>query len=450
MNAEVRQIKTAAELALAESYATAKARLPGRGSVAAAREAAFRRFETQGLPHRRVEEWKYTDLRALMRDAKPLAGVPDAAARQRGERAGRLFDRIDTKRLVLVNGVFVPALSDLDEEEPGLTIRSMAEALAAGDPLVTAHLGQVVSPNGDVAVALNTAFMGDGAVIRVAKGATVGQPIHLVYAFTDSQPAAVFTRSLVVVEEGARLTLVESHEGPDDIEYQVNTALELVVGDGADVDHVKIGIEGINALHVATFMAAISGHARFSDFIFTTGSAVTRNQLFVRINGEHTTVALRGTNLLNGRQHIDTTLVVDHAVGHGVSRELYKSVLDDDSRAVFQGKIIVQPDARKTDGKMMTRALLLSESAEADAKPELEIFADDVVCGHGATVGALDEDLLFYLEARGIPQKEAEALLVQAFIGEAVEGIEHAGLREVLMEAAIAWLAARGRRCTRR
>jgi Fe-S cluster assembly protein SufD len=172
---------------------------------------------------------------------------------------------------------------------------------------------------------------------------------------------------------------------------------------------------------------------------------VVRNQVFLRFAGEGATATIRGAALIKGRQHVDTTLVVDHALPGGTSRELYKAVLDGESHSVFQGKIIVRPDAQKTDGRMMTQALLLSETAEADNKPELEIFADDVQCGHGATAGALNGDLLFYLMARGIAKAEAEALLIEAFVGEAIEGIEPEGLKDVLMAAAAQWLAARGR-----
>jgi Fe-S cluster assembly protein SufD len=182
---------------------------------------------------------------------------------------------------------------------------------------------------------------------------------------------------------------------------------------------------------------------RIGDFSFASGGAVVRNQIFMRLSGQETNANISGASLLKGRQHIDNTMVVDHTVPHCTSREIFKSVVDDEARAVFQGKIIVHPHAQKTDGKMAANALLLSEAAEADAKPELEIFADDVVCGHGATVGALDEDLLFYLRARGIPQKEAEALLIQAFIGAAVETIANEAVREALMGEAERWLAAR-------
>jgi Fe-S cluster assembly protein SufD len=438
--AELTLMKNAAEQQLAAEWQAAKARLPG---VAPLRAAAFEQFARLGLPHRRVEEWKYTDLRALMRDAKPLASPPDAAAIARAKDAGRALSDGEFRRLVFVDGAFVPELSDLAALDPGLTIASMGDALAKGDALVSARLGKVV-PTDDAAVALNTAFMGDGVVIRVAAGAAVGRPIHLVFTATGDKPAALFTRSLMVVEKGARAMLVESHEGTAGRDYQVNTALELAVADNAHVDHVKITADGDRALHVSSLMAAIGAHARFNTFAFTTGGAVVRNQLFLRFAGEDTVANIRGATLLRGRQHADITLVADHAVANCQSREVFKTVLDDESRGVFQGKIIVRPHAQKTDAKMASHALLLSDNAEADNKPELEIFADDVQCGHGATAGALDDDLLFYLRSRGIPAKEAEALLIQAFIGEAVEGIEHAGLREALMERAQRWLAERG------
>jgi Fe-S cluster assembly protein SufD len=443
MNAEIRQMKSAAEVALAEAYAAARPALPGGGAVAALREDAFKAFDASGLPHRRIEEWKYTDLRALMREAKPLAAPPGAEAKALARAGGKIVSDIETRRLIFADGALVPELSDLSGLEPGLTVRSMATALAQGDPLVTAHLGQVVPGTDDAAVTLNTAFMNDGVVIHVAAGTAVERPLHLVFVASGAPPASIFARSLVVIEKGARVMLVESHEGPAGRDYQVNAALELVVGDEAHVDYVKATVEGSDALHMATLMARIGAHARFNAFTFVSGGAVVRNQLFIRFAGEGTFAGIGGVTLLRGRQHADTTLIADHAAGLGRSRETFKSVLDGQSHGVFQGKIIVRPHAQKTDAKMASHALLLSQEAESANKPELEIFADDVQCGHGATAGALDEDLLFYLRARGLPAKDAESLLVQAFVGEAVEGIEHAGLREVLMEAAAAWLAAR-------
>ena len=438
MNVEVRPIKTAAECALGVNFAAARGNLPGVDAVAALRDEAFRRFETDGLPNRRIEEWKYTDLRALMRDAKPLAPLPDAGAKRRAVERVRCSPRIEARRIVFVDGSFVPELSDLAGLEAGLTIRSMASALAAGDPQVVTRLGQIV-PTPDIAVALNTAFMGDGAVINVAPGVALARPIHLIFVNAGREPAAAFLRSLATIGKGARAMLVESHDGAG--EFQVNTALELEVGDTAHVDHVKI-----TAHRRPACLQPDGGGGRACPLqrvpVHDRG-AVVRNQLFVRFEGDGTIAGIRGASLLKGRQHVDTTLVADHVAQACTSREMFKSVLDGESRSVFQGKIIVRPNAQKTDARMATHALLLSETAEADNKPELEIFADDVQCGHGATSGDLDEDLLFYLRARGIPEKDAQALLIQAFVGEAVEGIEHAGLRDALMAEVAAWLGAR-------
>jgi Fe-S cluster assembly protein SufD len=441
VSAEVAHIKTDAETALADAFNEARSRLPGDGVVAVQRAAAFELFAKEGLPHRRIEEWKYTDLRALMRDAKPLASPPDAAAKARAKSAGALLGDVETRRLVFVDGAFVPEISDLAGLERGLSVGSLADALAESDPVVLAHIGKL-APASDLAVALNTALMGDGAVIRIGAGATIERPLHLVFV-ASQKPAASFVRSLVVAAPGARGMLIESYEGPAGSDYQVNSALELVVGEGAHVDHVKIVGEGADALHVSTLAAAVGAKARFNAFAFTVGGAVVRNQIFLNFDGEDTVSGIRGATLIKARQHADTTLAVNHIARGCQSREMFKTVLDGDAHGVFQGRIVVRRGAQRTDAKMMTQALLLSERAEADNKPELEIFADDVQCGHGATTGALDEELKFYLMARGIPAAEAEALLIQAFLGEAIERIEHAGLREALMETVGAWLKAR-------
>ena len=435
--AEVRAIKTAAEAALSAAYEGARATLPGKGAVTALRDDAFKQFDARGLPHRRVEEWKYTDLRALMRDAFPLGMPPDAAAKAHARNAGKLFTGVDCRRLVFVDGTFVAELSDLTPE-PGLTIGSLAEALAKGDALVAKNVGKTVDTD-DIAVALNTALMGDGAVIRIAAGTVLKRPLHLVFASGGAKPNSAFIRSLIVVESDAHATLIESHEGGDN---QVNSVLELNVGEGARVDYVKT--TQTHGLHVGSLLAAIGARASFNSFGFNADAHLVRNQMFVRFAGEGTTAGIRGVTLGRGKDHIDTTLLIDHAAGHCESREQFRSVLDDESRGVFQGKIVVRPHAQKTDAKMMTRALLLSEEAEADNKPELEIFADDVVCGHGATTSAPSKELKFYLMARGIPDKEAEALLVQAFTGEAIEEIAHEGIREALLFAALKWLGAKG------
>lgn len=443
MNAGIRSIRTEAELGLADIYAKSRLGLPGGSEITAARAAAFNHFALAGLPHSRVEAWKYTDLRRLMKDAKPLAAAPDATAKALAQGAGRLLAGHGFRRLVIVDGTFVAELSDLAGVEAGLTIRSTADALKLDEPLLSQGLGPMVPAN-DPALALNTALAGDGVVITISPGVIIERPIELAFVNTSATSAAMVTRSLVVVGKGARATLIETHEGQDRRDYQVNTVLQLVVGDELQVDHIKITREGGAAIHVATLLAHIGARARFNGLGFTTGGAVVRNQQFVLLAGEGTEASLRGLSLLAGRQHADTTLFLEHAAAGCESREVFKSVVDDEARAVFQGKITVRQQAQKTDAKMMSRALLLSDSAEADGKPELEIFADDVQCGHGATTGALDDQLKFYLMARGIPGKEAEALLIQAFAAEVIEGIEHQGIRDALLDATLGWLGQRG------
>jgi Fe-S cluster assembly protein SufD len=439
MTAEITPIRTAAETGLAEAYAVRRNKFAGGAALAARRDAAFRNFSTQGLPHRHVEAWKYTDLRALMHDAKPLAEVPDDAARARAEAPDLAI--AGARRVVFVDGIFIPELSDLSGLEPGLKIRSLAHALGRGERLPL--LGDAGAADGDVAYALNTAFMGDGVVVDVSDGTDVARPLHLDFVYGSARAAAVFSRSLVTVGKKARLTLIESHEGPDGIDYQVNAALDVAVGDNARLDCIKVNREGCDALHLSTLNAMIGAHAEFAHATFLTGGGVVRNQLFVTCAGTGSTLSLNGASLLKGKQHADTALLLDHAAGGCRSRELFKSVLDGASHGIFQGKIIVRPGAQKTDARMMTRALMLSEEAEAANKPELEIFADDVQCGHGATTGALDDHLKFYLMARGIPEKEAESLLIQSFVGEALEAIANQDLRDALTEATMQWLSAR-------
>jgi Fe-S cluster assembly protein SufD len=438
MNAEIRPVKTAAEIGFADLFAAARQSLPGGQSTEALRRDAFDRFVAQGLPTSRVEAWKYTDLRRLVRDAKPLAPRPDPVARTAARDAGAVFAGLDLRRLLIVDGAFVPELSDLSDLESGVTIRATAEALGADEMVLPLDMAGT-----DPVASLNTAFAADGVVITVAPGVVVARPIHLVFVTTGGAPAAMFTRSRLELGSGTALTLVETHEGPDRSDYQVNAAFQVDVGDGTRLDHIKITGEGAAALHIATLEASIGAGADYREFGFTTSGAVVRNQLFLRLLGEGTTASVHQASLLAGRQHADTTLVVDHVAAGSQSREVFKAVVDDEARAVFQGRITVQPGAQQTDARMMARALLLSDEAVANCKPELEIFADDVQCGHGTTTGALDDQLKFYLMARGIPEKEAEALLIQAFVGEVLDAVARDDLRDALSRTMLAWLTGR-------
>ncbi|KYG20692.1 Fe-S cluster assembly protein SufD [Bradyrhizobium sp. AT1] len=438
MNAEIRPVKTAAEIGFADLFAAVRQSLPGGRDIEAVRRDAFDRFVAQGLPNSRVEAWKYTDLRRLVRDAKALAPRPDADAWTAARNAGAVFAGLDLRRLLIVDGAFVPELSDLAGLESGVRIRATAEALSADEMVLPLEMAGT-----DPAAALNTALAADGVVITVAADVAVERAIHLVFVTTGTVPAAMFTRSRLELGSAAALTLVETHEGPDQSDYQVNAALQINIADKARLDHIKITGEGTAALHIATLEASIGAGADYREFGFAAGGAVVRNQIFLKVAGEGTTASVHQASLLSGRQHADTTLVLDHVAAGSQSREVFKAVVDDEARAVFQGRITVRPGAQQTDARMMARALLLSDEAVANCKPELEIFADDVQCGHGTTTGALDDQLKFYLMARGIPEREAEALLIQAFIGEVIDAVVREDLREALSRAMFAWLKGR-------
>jgi len=416
-------------------FARASDRLPGSGKVAEVRRHALETFERAGLPHRRLEEWKYTDLRALMREVLPLAPQPDAAAleRARGALTSVVID--GAMRLVLVDGVFCPELSE--GPDTGVGVRALREALESGGDLPS-------TPSADAMVSLNLALAADGVLIDVADDIVLGRPIQIIHVATAST-ASTFTRSHVRLGRAARATLVESFVAAEGAKgYQTHDTAILSIGDKAEVSHVRFMADSADAANISSEFFTIGAKAKFNLFNMTSGGGVSRFQGFVTLAGEGSELSVNGVNLLSGGQHGDTTMVVDHAVPRCTSRENFRAVVDDRAHSVFQGRIIVQPDAQKTDGKMMTRALLLSDQAEADNKPELEIFADDVSCGHGATAGSLDEGLLFYLRARGLSEKDAQALLIQAFVGEAIEQIADENLRDFASSQAERWLEARG------
>jgi Fe-S cluster assembly protein SufD len=435
-------VKTNEEL-VGELFTAVRGRLPGTGPVADARQAAFDDFARRGLPHRRIEEWKYTDLRALLREIAPLAPAPDQAALARAAKALKSLGIEGTQKLVLVDGVFAPQLSDVGALGANIHVRSLREALEDGTNGSRADLlkTQVAS---DAMISLNAALATDGVVIEIADNASPAKPIHIVHVSTRSMASAV-TRSLLKVGKGAHTIFTESFVATEGASaYQAHDFVVVSVGDDAELQHVRLMEDALDAANITTAVFTLGAKAKLNTFNLTHGGAVSRYQGFIAFAGEGSELATNGVNLLGSRRHGDTTLVVDHAVPNCASREVFRAVLDDRAHSVFQGRIIVQPDAQKTDGKMMTRALLLSDEAEADNKPELEIFADDVTCGHGATTGALDESLLFYLRARGLPEKEAQALLIAAFVGEAIETIVHDDLRNFAIAAAERWLATRG------
>ncbi|MBA2127125.1 Fe-S cluster assembly protein SufD [Hyphomicrobium methylovorum] len=432
-------MKTKAEQALTEAFEAVADRLPGSAAVKTQRKEAIGRFGAFGLPHRRIEEWKYTDLRAHIKDVLPPS-IGDQTPLTIGELIVALgpLAHVDAHRVVFVNGQHRADLDDLQDAN-GVTVTTLGAALSnATEPSALDLVGQ----SRDAITALNAAFATDGAMVEIAAGSNISKPLLAVFVRAGSEARSVSVRNVIKAGDGATATIVEAHVVLPGAarEGQSNGASSVTVGTGADIYHAKVAVDLGKCLHLSNLMVTLGEDATYRGFQFSTGLGVARNEINVIYAGEGGKLDLSGAYLARGHEHIDTTLIVDHAVPNCMSRELFKGVLDDQARGVFQGKIIVQPDAQKTDGKQMSQALMLSPDAEFDSKPELEIFADDVVCGHGTTTAQLDEDLLFYCRSRGIPEAESRALLIDSFIGEALDKVENEELRSALVGYAADWL----------
>lgn len=413
-----------------------------RGEGAAQRRAeAYRAFAARGLPNRRVESWHYTDLKAALTKPAPLATTrTDAQA---------LVRTHDSVRLVMVDGKLRPDLSDLEALPSGVRVQCLQEALASADPTVTATLW----PDNvdDAAIALNGALMQNGLLITVTPGAEAPRPLELITLVSGNELQAVFTRSALIVGAGAHIRIIETHGVLDDgsgvaahAGSQLNHVLTTHIDTDARVD-LLTHVAGFDetSVNVVSLIAHLEARARLHAHQLIEGGGLLRRQIFAALDGEYAHAAFNGVTLASARQHADTTLVVDHRQPHGESHERFRTILDGQAVGVFQGKIIVRSAAQKTDGVMQSKAILLSDGATMNNKPELEIFADDVKCGHGATCGRLDPDQLFYLMARGLPRDEAESLLLAAFANEAMAGLEDEVLRDFIEARIGAWLAGR-------
>ncbi|MCC8954542.1 Fe-S cluster assembly protein SufD [Bradyrhizobium sp. Pear77] len=433
--------KAAAGRAIDNVFAAAHGRLPGSGPVAHIRARAFEAYERAGLPHRRIEAWRYTDLRALIGAVLPLAPQPDAVALVRAAASVKQAAVDQAVKLVLVDGIFAPELSDVGRLENGVDVRSLREVLENSTDSAIASL--VLSTTTDAMISLNAAMATDGLVITIAEGKALKRPIQIVHVATGSL-ASNFTRSYLQLGHGAYAAVLESFVSTEGASgYQINDATIALVGDEASLSHIRLAADAADAVNISSGIIAVGARAKLDLFSMTCGGSVSRYQGFVTLAGEGSKLSANGVNLIRHKQHVDTTIVVDHAVPHCTSGEKFRAVIDDCGCSVFQGRIVVRPGAQKTDATLTTRALLLSDEAEADNKPELEILADDVTCGHGSTSGALDGTLVFYLRARGLSEKDAQALLIRAFLGEAIEEIATENLRDFVTAQAEHWLQAR-------
>ncbi len=406
------------------------------------RRSGIEQFESLGFPSTHDESWKYTGLWSLG-DTK-FRTVNDGDGDATVDLVPSLLPTSSGHpRIVFVNGRMRADLSRLDGLPDGATVQSLGEAMASDPDWVGAYLGRIGRGDGQSLMALNTAMMDSGTVIRVRKGVVVEQPIEVVYiaGLTDG-PVAYHPRSLIVLEPNSQATVVKHHAGLGVGAYFANAVSEIDIADGATLRHYRVQSENIEATHLASVHVRVGRDATYDGFGLSVGGRLSRTEVHVRLEGQGGHCNVNGAYLMKGREHCDNTSVIEHIAPNTSSREVFKGVLNDQSRGVFQGRIVVHKGAQKTDGYQLSKALLLADGAEMDAKPELEIYADDVKCSHGATTGQLDETALFYLRTRGIPEALARNLLVQSFLAEAIDEITDADLSQAMMDRVVHWLPA--------
>ncbi len=417
-------------------------RIPPPEWLAPARRAALDRFRALGFPTTHNEDWHFTSVAPIAEaNFPPLEGpVGDVHA---GDLEPFTFGQADWTQLVFVDGCYSEALSSRAGLPAGVCVTTLRAALtddaSPARAIAERYLTTVATRSDDAFLALNTAYFADGALVYLPADADVTRPIHLLFV-TDAEAArgAMYPRSLIVLERFARATVVESYVSVSDATYFTNAVTEIALGDGAQLSHYRVQRESVRGYHVGTAETLQARDSRYTSFSFVAGAALSRQNIYTSLAGPGGEATLNGLYMVNGTQHVDHQTRIVHAAPNCTSHEVYKGIMDDASRGVFNGKVYVHPEAQKTDGKQTNNNLLLSPDARADTKPQLEIFADDVKCTHGATVGRLDEVALFYLKSRGIGADEARTLLTYAFAAEVLEHIEvdavRAGLETLTRE----------------
>lgn len=405
---------------------------PGPDWLKDLRKLGRTRFEQSGFPHPKDEAWRFTSTRPISKT--PYRVLQDRATAPATlphtlERFG--FSDARTPLLVLVDGHLSPGLSRLDELRPGVEVRSLGGALLNGDgTTLQTYLGRIVTADATPFVALNTAFLSEGAYIRIDQGTVLETPIHVVHLATDAGGRTVsHPRVLALAGAASEATLIETHHGPDGQQYFTNAVTEIHLDEGAVFNHVKIQMEGVNAHHVAALRARQGRDSQFRSHVVSLGGALVRQDIGATLSDLGAACLLNGFYMAGGKQHVDHHTEVDHATAHGSSDEVYKGILGGQASGVFNGRVIVRSRAVKTNASQSNRNLLLSDDAVIQTNPQLEIFADDVKCSHGAAIGQLDPDMMFYLRARGIPEAAARSMLVHAFAIEVLGKLPIAALR---------------------
>lgn len=401
------------------------------------RESGFASFEHLGIPTTRDENWKYTNLKELTQ-LDFVSPEDEAATVSQDELRRLLLEGLDAYLLVFVDGRLSRALSDWPESGAAgaATVRPLAEALADDRHRVQPHLGKLVDINDDAFAALNTAFIEDGLFVHVPAGVVVDKPIHVLSIMTEQdQPLVSHPRNLIIAEEGASVQVIEHYVGLGEGVYLVNGLTELFAAERAHVQHYLIEADSEKAYNVSTLKLHQQANSDVHSHTALLGGRIVRNNINPVLAGDDIHCLINGLYLGHGEQHLDNHMRVEHKALRGDSRQFYKGILDDRAQGVFSGRIVVDPGAQQTDAKQSNQNLLLTDEARANARPQLEIYADDVKCTHGATTGQIDEQMLFYLRSRGIDPETARAMMIFAFAAETFERIELAPVEQLLRRA---------------
>ncbi len=414
------------------------------------RAQAMARFAEVGFPSARQEAWRFTDVKAIARESFSLAPAPEAHGITQDAIAPYLIGGADRLTAVFVNGHYEPELSSVAGLPEGVTLGSLRDTVAGNPELVERHLGKYAAYERNPFTALSTAFVHDGAFVHVAKGVAVEKPLQLLFLAAPDGDAGYLwhPRNVVVVEEGAQASIVESYVGLGDGAYWTNAVTEVVVGENAKADTYRVQREGPGGYHTATTQSYQERSSNYSLITFTFGARLSRHDINAVLDGEGADCTLDGLSMLRDEQHTDFHTTLEHAKAHCTSWEYFNGVFDDRSRGVFTGRIVVRPGAQQTDAKQTNNNLLLTDQARADSQPQLEIYADDVKCTHGATLGPIDEDHLYYIQSRGLPREDARMLLTYGFGSEILSNVKHEELRKRLDGQVREWLAESGRRRT--
>ena len=424
----------------ADHYGGLKPQLPGAGLgwLGQLRDDGMAAFQASGMPTAKAEDWRYTNLRAMTKSVFQPAGAD-------GVPASVAVDSGAAHRLVFVNGLFRPDLSHAGDLPAGARLSPLSQALEDRPDLLEPHLGRLLSTEDASLVALNMAMMRDGFVLHLGPGVRVDDPIEMLFISSAAAGAVHFhPRGLILLEEGCAATVVEDHVGQSG-SYFSNCATEIDIATAASLRHYKLQDEALDAFHTHATIAKLGHDARYESFVLSVGAALSRHEIRVALAGEGAACRLDGAYLAAGGQQVTNRTLVNHLAPAASSSQVYKGVLDDRAQAAFLGTIKVWPDAQLTDGHQLNKAILLSDKAEIDTKPELLIHADDVKCSHGATAGELDGDALFYLRSRGIAEAAARAMLIEAFLADVIEHISFSVVRDAYRERAAAWMTGRAR-----